>query len=86
MAPSTPTTVHLHAFDIKCNLIGENASISTQGGTDFDTQLPYVLVIDRYLNMTPPSFWYAGMGWGSDIRECWVDEDQRLVCSQVFQC
>ena len=86
IGPSTPTTVHLQAFDINCNLIGDSASVSTKNGFDFHTQLPYILVIDRYQNMTPPSFWYAGVGWGSDIRECWVDEDDRYVCSQIFQC
>lgn len=70
MAPSTPTTVHLWAYDIHCNLVGENPSVSTRDGFAFDSQLPYVIVMDRFLNMTPPGFWYAGMGWGSDIREC----------------
>lgn len=86
MAPSTPTTVHLHAYDINCNLIGENSSVPTERGFDFDSQLPFVVVMDRFLNMTPPGFWYAGMAFGSDVRECWVDKEECYVCSQVFQC
>jgi hypothetical protein len=86
MAPSTPTTVHLWVYDINCVLIGENPSVPSERAFDFDSQLPYALVMDRFWSMTPPGFWYAGMGWGSDDRECWVDDEKRYVCSQVFQC
>lgn len=84
---STPTTIHLRAFDIDCNLLGENPAVSTkERNFDFNSQLPYVIVMERFWNATPPGFWYAGMGWGSDVRECWMDEHMRYVCSQVFQC
>jgi hypothetical protein len=82
----TPTTIRLRVFDINCNLLGENGAVSSlEPHFNLDSELPYVIVMERFWNATPPEFGYAGMDWGGDVRECWFDEDM-YVCSQVFQC
>jgi hypothetical protein len=83
---NSPATVHLYVFDINCNLIGENLTVPVGLGSHFTSQLPYVIVIEKFEAIAPPYFWYAGMKFGGNTEECWVAEDEQYACAQVFQC
>lgn len=80
------TTADLSLFDINCIHIGDNSSVPTSLTLNFYSQLRYVVVIEPLCATAPPFFWYAGKPFGTDGRECWLDEDWLYTCSQVFEC
>ena len=72
-------SVHLTAYDLGCNLIGENPRVPAgrlaSKGFGFNSQLKYVIAIDKFKIGVPPSFKYDGKTFGSRFFECWTDNN-----------
>lgn len=80
-------TAGLYLYNYACDEIGYYPDAPVGQVFDFDSELPYVVVVTSLEMYAAPEFLYSDDGkLGGDGAECWFDSEGWYACAQLFDC